>query len=272
MGKRLFYICILLLLFITNHSCTIFQDERTTIITFKQNGGWCWFQDERAILHDGILVFGSVANAVDPNGVTVAGNVEVTSYNVAMHKQLGTYILHEKLEADDHNAPAFLLLNDKRVLAMYSKHGTDATIRYRVTKNPTDYLNWEPESSVNRDANVTYSNLHFLSYENNRKGRIYNFYRGENWNPNYIVSEDNGKAWKYGGHLIQFAGRPYVKYISDGKEKIHFITTEHHPRNYDNGIYHAYIEKGKLFKSNGTFIKNLSDGPMMPTEGTKIFS
>ena len=37
------------------------QDDK--IIFFNNNGGWCWFQDERAIIHDNKLLVGSVAHA-----------------------------------------------------------------------------------------------------------------------------------------------------------------------------------------------------------------
>ena len=262
------FMFVLLLLFIVN--CT--QQKQSDIILFKKNGGWCWFQDERAVIHNGVLVFGSVATSQGFNGGERAGNIEITAYDLESKTPLGTAILHENLEADDHNTPALLMLKDERLLAVYATHGSDSLIRYRITENPGDYLNWQPEQTMVRDARVNYSNLLYLSQENGGKGRIYDFYRGEHWNPNYVISDDQGKMWRYGGRLVTFEGRPYVKYTSDGVSKIHFITTEHHPRDFNNSIYHAYFENGKLYRSDGSFIKNLSDGPMQPDEGTKIFA
>jgi len=264
-------IFILLLGLFSSISIDCSKTKQPNIITLKENGGWCWFQDERVIIHDGILIFGSVADTSGKNGDKLNGNVEVTSYDLRTNKHLGSYVLHERLEADDHNVPAFILLNDKRILVVYSKHGSDKYIRYRISTNPMDCSNWQPENKITRLAGVTYSNLHFLSSENNDNGRIYNFYRGENWNPNFIISDNFGKSWQYGGHLISFKGRPYVKYTSNCKDKIHFITTEHHPRNCNTGIYHAYYQDGKLYKSDETFISNINDGPILPTDATKIF-
>jgi hypothetical protein len=241
------------------------------VITLKKNGGWCWYQDERAIIKNNVLLFGSVANPSGSNGDVIGGNVEVTAYDLKRKKLLGTSVIHENLEADDHNAPALLQLNDGNLLAIYAKHGSDNKIRYRKTADSQNNLNWNDEKSIEHGVGVTYSNLLFLSEENNGHGRTYNFFRGENWNPNYIFSDDRGETWNKGGRLITFAGRPYVKYISNDKNRIHFITTEHHPMNFPTSIYHAYLENGKLFKSNGSFIKNLSDGPMKPDEGTLIF-
>ncbi len=260
----------ILLFLITIVTCT--QQKQSDIILFRKNGGWCWFQDERAIIHNGVLIFGSVATPQGFNGEERAGNIEVTAFDLESKTHLGTAVVHENLEADDHNAPALLLLEDERLLAVYAKHGVDSQMRYRITKKQGDYLNWQQEQTVMRDAGVTYSNLLYLSQENDGNGRSYNFYRGEYWNPNFVISDDQGKTWRYGGRLIAFDGRPYVKYISDGVSKIHFITTEHHPRDFNNSIYHAYIQNGKLFTSDASFIKNLSGGPLHPTEGTKIFA
>ena len=71
--------------------------------------------------------------------------------------------------------------------------------------------------------------------------------------PNYMFSEDNGKTWKYGGRLLY--GRdgysPYLKYAYDGKGTIHFVTTEDHPRNFDNSLYHGYLRDGTIFTWGG---------------------
>ncbi len=242
------------------------------IITIKKNGGWCWFQDERVIVRDNIVFFGSVATGSGYNGEAAAGNIEVTAYDLGQRENLGTGILHENLDADDHNVPALLFLDEGRLLAVYSKHGGDKKIRYRISVNPLDHKNWEAEKINQRDARVTYSNLHYLQNENNGNGRIYNFYRGEHYNPNFIISDDQGGSWRYGGHLIKFSGRPYVKYVSDGRSKIHFVTTEGHPRDVDNSIYHAFMENGFLHTSDGRSIKNLAGGAMRPAEGTTVFA
>ena len=159
-------IWILILLFISFYRCS--GTRSSQIITFKKNGGWCWFQDERAILHQGILLIGSIADSSGYDGNQIDGNIEITAYDLNTNSHMGTCVLHTNLEGDDHNAPALLMLNDDRVLAVYSKHGTDSHIRYRMTKMVSDYLDWESEVIVTRDAGVTYSNLHFLENENDQ--------------------------------------------------------------------------------------------------------
>src|SRR5690606_4511651 len=77
-----------------------------------------------------------------------------------------------------------------------------------------------------------------------------------------------------GGHLFTFQGRPYVKYASDNFSRIHFTTTEEHPRNYNNSIYHGFIEGGLLYKSDGTQIGHLSTDTvsrLSPLSFTTVF-
>ena len=75
---------------------------------------------------------------------------------------------------------------------------------------------------------MTYSNLHYLSSENEGQGRIYNFFRGldRTFKPSYMFSDDGGLNWRTGNVFIDvpaaFRHRPYVKYASDNEDTIHF--------------------------------------------------
>jgi hypothetical protein len=239
----------------------------TRIVTLNDNAGWCWFQDERAIVIDDKLFVASVANSLGTDGAHRGGNIQITSVDLTNGEPLATTVLHAGLENDDHDAPALLALPDKRILALYARHGRDELIRHKTSLHPADITAWQPERQITRDARVTYSNLFLLPSE----GRIYNFYRGENWNPNWIISDDLGKNWHYGGRLIAFDGRPYVKYASNNRDTIHFIATEHHPHSFPNSIYHACLKAGKLHKSDGTVICNLDEAPIKPEQATKVF-
>ncbi len=266
--KTLYYFSLLLYLTIVYSACT---KKKREVITFTENGSWCWFQDERTIIHNSQLIFGSVADRYGKNGEEVDGNIEVTSYDLKTNTHLGTFVLHEKLGADDHNVPAILKLKDDRLLSVYSLHNGDSLIRYRISKDK-NALDWEPEQTVRGTSVVTYSNLHFLQSENDGKGRIYNFYRGKDRSPFYIFSDNQGESWQDGYNLITFEKKwPYIKYASDGKSKIHFTTTESHPIFWGCSIYHGYFENEKVYSSDGKIIRDLKDGPIQPTEATKIF-
>jgi len=261
----------IILLIIVSFLASACQNQDNKVLTFKENGSWCWFQDERAIIHNNQLIFGSVADRYGKNGEAVDGNIDVTTYDLETNTLLGTFVLLEKSVADDHNAPAFLPLPDGRLLSVYTQHNGDSLIRYRISKKSSS-LDWEPEHSVTGTDKVSYSNPHFIPADNSGNGRIYDFYRGKERSPYYIFSDDLGKSWQPGYRMITFEKQwPYVKYASDGENKIHFVTTESHPRFWDCSIYHAYFENGEVYNSDGTLIRDLKDGPIHPTEATKIF-
>ena len=48
------------------------------MLRVNDNGGWCWFQGERAVVYQHILYVGSVANKAGPGGDARHGNIEVT--------------------------------------------------------------------------------------------------------------------------------------------------------------------------------------------------
>jgi len=253
----------------------------------KVNGGWCWFQDERAIVVGDTLLFGSIAGST--RGESNAGDVDVTAVNLSSGKTHST-TLHPKLQSDDHNVPAFLALPDGRVLASYQTHASPKgvtgldLIRWRRTARPGDFTEWTPEQSLSVGAGASYSNLFRLGAED---GRIYNFHRGLGFNPNYLVSADNAETFSYGGRLLNWprpvgdpratglsGGRPYVKYAQAGEDTIHLTATEDHPVSYDNSLYHAFIRGGKLHHSDGRAIAPLSSTPVTevdPRSLTTVF-
>lgn len=240
-----------------------------SLITFKKNGGWCWYQDPRAVISENSLFFGSVA-AIDRDG-SGAGDIEVTSYDISSGV-LNHFKLHPQLQPDDHNVPAFLVLPDGRLLASYMTHGGDSLMRWRISGAPSAIDAWSGEYTVDAGADLSYSNLFMLQAEGNR---IYNFHRGIGWNPNFMVSDDLGKSFHYGGRLLNWprpekgeagysgmdGGRPYLKYASDGINTIHFITTEDHPRAFDNSLYHGFIRDENIYKSDGEKLGTLSPDP-----------
>ena len=246
------------------------------VIDLNVKGGWCWFQDERAIVDGGKLIFGSVASP--------SGDVNVTTCNLATGETV-TVPLHAGFQSDDHDAPAFLKLPDGRYLAAYASHGgaggvegTDL-MRWRISTRPGDATEWEPEQTLPVGASVSYANLYRLSAEN---GRIYNFHRGVGFDPNYLVSDDDGRTFRYGGRLFDWpatpgqggSGRPYPRYASNGVESIHVLVTEDHPRNFDNSIYHGFIRAGKVHRSGGEVIAELSrtaETAPKPVDLTRVF-
>src|ERR687896_520957 len=73
-----------------------------SLIRLNDNGAWSWFMDERAIVHDGKLIVGSVRAVGDfkNNSAPGWGNVELSVYDLASGEVRNT-ILHEHFEQDD---------------------------------------------------------------------------------------------------------------------------------------------------------------------------
>jgi hypothetical protein len=250
------------------------------VIQLNDNGAWSWFMDERALVREGKLIVGSVrsvgnfANAANPDW----GNVEIAVHDLAGGATQLT-ILHRHFEQDDHDSPGLLVLPDNRLLAMYSKHNQERKIYYRFSE-PGNPLLWGPVHEIfapekergSFRANITYNNLFRLE-----TGRIYDFYRGLHLDPNYVISDDDGKTWTYGGRLLKGKGgySPYVRYAFDGKKTIHFLCTEDHPRNYNNSIYHGFLRDGQFHLSDGKVLAPLStssEARVAAWDFTRIFA
>jgi BNR repeat-containing family member len=233
----------------------------------NDDGGWCWFQDERALALDDVVVFGSIAaGRGDPSR---RGDVELTYWWPATGVTRRVE-LHDQLQLDDHDAPALLELADGRLLAVYARHGTDRLVRWRRTVEPGDPLTWGPERTLaieDAGPGVTYANLHHGSQD----GEVFNLFRGPGWDPNVIVSHDSGDSWELRGRLLGGPGRPYLKYASDGPGNLHWIASDQHPRDFDNSIYHGFLRDGRVHDSDGTVVGEVGEDPPAPGDLTRVF-
>ncbi len=239
------------------------------------NGVWSWFEDERGIVdatdpNNPLLLVSSVSAGPSPEN----GDIDLLWRNLATGTQ-GVFELSSQLEQDDHNSAALYLRPDGRYLAMYAKHGTDPLTRWRISTNPNDPTSWGPEQVLNNAAGATYNNTYYLPDDNNGAGRTYNFTRTVNYDPNIQVSNDHGTTWSNVGKLLTEGGggdRPYLRYAGDGK-KIHFIATDRHPRNFQNSVFHGYIQDGVLYNSDGSIKDgNLFDSTAVsPSALTQVF-
>lgn len=231
-------------------------------ILLNPDGAWCWFQDERAVIYDRQLVFTSI---------TRTGDLQVTSWNFNSGS-IAINTLRSRFDHDDHNVAGLLARNDGKLMAFYTRHGVEPKMFYRVSNQPADGIVWGAEVSLDTVANSTYANPFQLQAENDR---IYNFWRGLDWNPTWSASDDQGKTWsKPANHIYYKKGeRPYVKYTSNGDNTIHFAFTEAHPqRPFPTSLYHAYYRQGYLYTSDGKSVRKLADGPIHPGEVTQVYN
>lgn len=230
------------------------------LMLINDNGAWSWFEDERAIVDEstGNVLVGSIGNGSGTDGPNRTGSVEVASFNLATRRVSNVSI--GAIRPDDHNTPALLVRSDGRYLATFANHNSDRRTRTMVSE-PGNPRAWSAVADYVNSANTTYNNVFRVAGEN----KLYNFTRTVGFDPNYLISIDEGVTWAYGGKLLQDPAnsdstRPYLKYASNHLDRVDFITTEGHPRDFNNGIYHGYMQGGKLYHSNGTPVGNLAVG------------
>ena len=219
----------------------------------NDNGAWCWFQDERALVDPerGLLVVGSIASVGGKDGDRRGGDLDLNVVDLGSGA-VQVVTLHEGFESDDHDVPALWRRPDGRWLAVYARHKTDDSTYWRVSE-PHDPTRWGEErvfdwSELTGGRHVTYSNLHEID------GRLHCFVRAINDDPCALVSDDHGESWTFAGRLF---GREKVGYVNgyaryaESPEGLHVLVTDHHPRDFDNSIHHGILAAGRLHDSAG---------------------
>jgi hypothetical protein len=250
-----------------------------TVIPLGDNGAWTWYSDERAVVDiaGNKLIVGSDASGAGTGGPARDGQIDAVIYDLptgtAQRTTLGT------LSPDDHNGPAFVVRPDGHYLAMYAGHNQDCTTYFRnydgTQWGPQSTFDWSPLGcDLAASTKVTYSNPWPMTAES----KIYSFVRSIGTSPNVLVSSDNGETWSYGGRLTSTPQVGYVagyyKYWGNGVDRIDFVGTEAHPRDFDNSLYHGYIKGGKTYDSLDRMVDaDLTDGtsPQI-TAFTKLFA
>ncbi|GAA5221942.1 BNR-4 repeat-containing protein [Membranihabitans marinus] len=264
-------ILLVLLVFV---SC--FNLHAQEVKTLTEDGAWCWFSDPRAIFagDDGMVFTG---------WVTSKGDIEVASLDVESG-EVKTKNLYPKMQIDDHDNPAFVELPDQRIMTMFTWHGGDNGVVQNTTMKPME-LNSFGENVILKPytdklveeyvkLSYTYANPMRLSEE---KDRIYAFGRWIGYKPNMIYSDNNGSTWSNPSIVITSKdldtnNRPYVKYFSDGKSKIHMIFTDGHPAVEPlNSVYYCYYEAGAFWRADNSKICDVENLPFHPEDATVVY-
>lgn len=269
-----------------------------SMLTLNANGGWCWYQDPRVIVDSttGTVLVASVATRAGVDGERRAGDVDVTCFDPTTGQTQTTTLGNFATKGgrgDDHDVAALWQRPDGRYLAVYTAHNQGRRDKkpqsfYRISTRPHDASDWQDEQAFDWPTDdpvgdgfiaVTYSNLHHLSAEGGEKGRLYNFARasGQTWR--IATSDDWGETWAYRGILTlpPEGGRAYSngypKFTGNGVDRIDFVITEAHPRDYNNGIYHGYVQGGRTYDAAGNVLDDntFSDTAPQPERFTTVF-
>lgn len=248
-----------------------FSSYGQTVIQFVQNGAWCWFQDERAVV-DTIkekLIIGTANNAA---------SVDLTIYDLKEIKVDSKKTFARLSYTDDHNSPGICIAPDGNYVAIWAHHYDEYNSHYSIFNGTS----WSNQSAFNwstipsgTNYTIAYSNVYYLSKEK----RMFNFARANNRAPNFLFSDDNGKTWKFGGQLTTNSSssynKGYYKYWSNGVDRIDMVFTEEHPRDQKTSIYHGYILDGVTYNTEGKVADaDIYEREKIPTFAnfTKVFT
>lgn len=207
-------------------------------LTAAPEGGWTWFNEPRAISRGGVTYFGYTRGS---DGAVLAASLDEATM------ELETFTLHAALEIDDHTDPAFVFLPDGRMMALYAKHSTDGSLRYRITTAAGDISAWAAEATVPSlpAGIVTYAVPVWLPGDDLRV--YYRMLAGGDFD--WYMSSWDGSTWAAG---VAVAEPRYIK-VAYTDTAIHFIASEH-PADAQTSLYHFYWEDGAYHQSDGTVI------------------
>ena len=238
-------------------------------LSFTGDGAWCWFSDPRAIYFKGRH------NRTYAGWVDSSGNIIVGFYDHDL-RRIETKVLHGNLEKDDHDNPSLFMDRQGKLMVFYSKHATPEPIHMLKAKNAEDIAEWETATKLHLNDPVAYPGLSdTYTYTNicqlaNEKDRLYLFWRGADFKPNFSSSNNGGKTWSPGKILIlperiYKDRRPYLKVSSNGKDVIHFAFTDGHPNvEPTNSIYYAKYRGNALYRASDEKITGLPGLPIQP--------
>lgn len=245
-----------------------FEGTGLTGSVISEEGATCWFADPRSLTvkNEELGIDKTYIGYIDVHGAVKAAQYD----NVT--KQVDEVLIRSNFQPDDHNNPTFLELPDGRIMIFYSRHTDEACFYYRISKEPGDITTLGEEKYLGTANNTTYPSPFILSDD---PDHIYLCWRGIGWHPTIAQlsmptdENDYTTEFTWGPYqMVQGGSRPYAKYTSNGKDKIYFAYTYDHPQNtLNNWLYLSVVDinSKQLQSIDGTFLSNISDGPLRIT-------
>lgn len=93
--------------------------------------------------------------------------------------------------ADEHNAPSVCVLKNGKIIVMYTGHGDNGYVKYRITERPYDIDSFGEEITLPYEGKVTYAQV----FENTHLGQIWLFTRVDGCSWEFRYSTDEGKSF-----------------------------------------------------------------------------
>jgi hypothetical protein len=234
------------------------------------NTCWTWFNDPRAYYDPG-------TQKAYIAGIQSDGRLRITVLDFASNLLLpigrpyGTTVL----EADDHNNPAIIVLDNGKLLTAFSQHnGNSYSVR---STNAHDASTWD--SPVTLATGGTLDSYAHLMQMGDTAQTVFWFFRRGSTDPKpiyYRTSTDRGSTWSSATELVNAASTThcYFKCVKTSGSRIDVVVASGHPDETGAGsLYHGYI----VVASNGTLTFFQTDGtsvtspPFAPSEFSLMY-
>jgi hypothetical protein len=203
---------------------------------FVANGGWTWYNDERAIAANGFTFV--TYNAGGGN----SGNQLAARYRHS-DGQITTGTITTAGSLDDHVCPGLIRLPSGTLVAFYCQN-PDTFVRYRFSTSADSVTAWGAvQTTPNTPFNTVYVNPRYLP----TSGRVILFSRciiDSSTRRHYFnVSADNAATW---GSWVEYMrpasnGIPYLIAEQTG-DRIYLLMSDTHPVSGQSSIYCGYCE------------------------------
>lgn len=124
--------------------------------------------------------------------------------------------------ADEHNAPSICILENGKILVMYTGHAKNKVMYYRITEKPYDITSFGPEQTIAFNGYATYAQIS----ENTKRKELWLFNRVDGVTWQFRYSKDEAKTWS----------EPYTFISSDA-----------------GGLFYFDVHKQLIASPNGTY-------------------
>ncbi|MBN1307422.1 MAG: hypothetical protein JXA18_05870 [Chitinispirillaceae bacterium] len=254
---------------------------------FNENGAWSGYQDQQVVIDTfkNKLIAGSIPCSLGVDGMEHAGTLEAVRCDLATGEVEWFNLWENKPETlryDSRCAPSFFIRPDGQYVAMYSSSSSANSTDYRIFSGnfwmewgEENRFDWAAAVGGNTAFSTSASNLIYCSLEK----RLYNFVHGPNRIFHFLISQDSGSTWSYGGQFLkadsqQGGQEEFCQYSGNGLDRIDIIMTDYSASATPGGIFHGYIKNGALYNSFGSVIdESIFDTIDVPSaeQLTKVF-
>lgn len=241
-------------------------------------GTWIWAFD--AFAANGSVFYGYSGNT-NAGDATEKG-IFVGSVNYATGA-VAAFRLINPTTADDHYSPGLYVRADGKIVAVYTEHGVNTTVRTRVSTNAYDVSAWAAEATFASGGAVSYGMIRRIG------NTLYSFYRSIQASATwwYRFSTDDGLTWsgteypwlKEDGATPTSAMYWDAQVNSTNPNRLDIVTTNGNPGDSAGGgsdnvsLFHCYWipngATGNFYNSAGVLIQS-GTGPCVTSSMTKI--